>query len=61
MLGVGAAPKGNLTLLVVGLVVNVPLIVFGSGLVLRLMQRAPVVIVLAGRFLAQRTRTATRY
>lgn len=51
VLGVAAAARGDLTLLVAGLVVSIPLIVFGSGLMLRLMQRAPVIIVLGAALL----------
>lgn len=51
VLGVAAAAKGNLTLLVAGLVISIPLIVFGSSMMLRLMQRAPVIIVLGAALL----------
>ena len=51
VLGVAAAAKGNLTLLVAGLVISIPLIVFGSGLILRLMQRVPVIIILGAALL----------
>lgn len=51
VLGVAAAAKGNLVLLVAGLVISIPLIIFGSGLILRLMQRAPVIILLGAALL----------
>ena len=44
VLGVAAAAKGDVTLLVAGLVISIPLIVFGSQLILRIMERAPVII-----------------
>ncbi len=51
VLGVAAAARGNLTLLVGGLVISIPLIVFGSGLMLRLMQRLPVIVMLGAALL----------
>lgn len=44
VIGVAAAAKGNIVLLVTGLVISVPLIVFGSTLILKLMGRFPVII-----------------
>jgi YjbE family integral membrane protein len=51
VLGVAAASKGNLLLLVAGLAISVPLIVFGSTLVLKLMERVPFIIVLGAALL----------
>lgn len=51
VIGVAAAAKGNVTLLVVGLAISIPLIVFGSTLVLKLMERFPVVIILGAGLL----------
>ena len=51
VLGVAAAARSNLTLLIAGLVISIPVIVFGSGLMLRLMQRLPVIIVLGAALL----------
>ena len=51
VLGVAAAAKGNLMLLVAGLIISIPLIVFGSGMMLRLMQRVPIIIVLGAALL----------
>jgi len=45
VLAVAAAAQGNTLLLVIGLAVSVPLIVFGSTLILKLMDRFPVIIV----------------
>ena len=44
VIGVAAAAKGNIVLLVAGLVISIPLIVFGSTLILKLMGRFPVII-----------------
>ncbi len=45
VLAVAAAARGNTPLLVIGLAVSIPLIVFGSTLVLKVMERFPVIIV----------------
>jgi YjbE family integral membrane protein len=46
VLGVAAAARGQLTLLVVGLIISIPLIVFGSALILRIMDRFPILVTL---------------
>ena len=46
-----AAAKGNITLLILGLAISIPLIVFGSTLILKLMQRFPVIITLGAALL----------
>lgn len=51
VLGVAAAAKGNVVLLVVGLGISIPLIIFGSQLILKLMERFPVVITLGAALL----------
>ncbi|HEY6280190.1 MAG TPA: TerC family protein [Burkholderiales bacterium] len=51
VIGVAAAAKGNITLLILGLAISIPLIVFGSTLVLKLMQRLPVIITLGAALL----------
>jgi YjbE family integral membrane protein len=51
VIGVAAAAKGNTTLLVVGLAISIPLIVFGSQIVLKLMERFPIVIILGAGLL----------
>jgi YjbE family integral membrane protein len=51
VIGVAAAAKGNITLLILGLAISIPLIVFGSTLVLKLMQRFPVIITLGAALL----------
>lgn len=44
VLGVAAAAKGSIILLVIGLAISIPLIIFGSTLVLKLMERFPIII-----------------
>jgi predicted tellurium resistance membrane protein TerC len=51
VIGVAAAAKGNVVLLVIGLVISIPLIVYGSTLVLKLMRRFPIVITLGAALL----------
>lgn len=51
VLGVAAAAKGNLTLLVLGLAISIPLIIFGSTLMLKLMERFPIIITLGAALL----------
>jgi len=51
VLAVAAAAKGDTTLLVLGLAISIPLIVFGSTLLLGVMQRFPVIITLGAALL----------
>lgn len=51
VLAVAAAAKNDLTLLVVGLGLSIPLIVFGSTLLLKVMERLPIIITLGGALL----------
>jgi len=51
VLGVAAAAKGNVVLLVVGLVISIPLIIYGSTIILKLMNRWPVIITIGGGIL----------
>lgn len=44
VIGVAAAAKGNIALLVIGLGISIPLIIYGSTLILKLMERFPVII-----------------
>jgi YjbE family integral membrane protein len=46
VLGVAAAAHGRLTLLIAGLIISIPLIVFGSALILRVMDRFPILVTL---------------
>ena len=44
VLGVAAAAKGNLLLLILGLGISIPLIIYGSQLILKLFERFPIII-----------------
>jgi len=44
VLAVAAAAKGNVPLLVIGLAISIPLIIFGSTLLLKVMERYPIII-----------------
>ena len=51
VIGVAAAAKGNVPLLVFGLVISIPLIIFDSTLILKLMGRFPIIITLGAALL----------
>ena len=51
VLAVAAAAKGNTTLLVIGLAISIPLIVFGSTLLLKIMERFPIIITVGAALL----------
>lgn len=51
VLGVAAASHGNLPLLIIGLLLSIPLIAFGSGLVMKLMLRFPIIVPLGAALL----------
>ena len=51
VIGVAAAAKGNVPLLVFGLVISIPLIIFGSTMILKLMGRFPIIITLGAALL----------
>jgi YjbE family integral membrane protein len=51
VIAVAAAAKGSLLLLVIGLAVSIPLVVFASTLLLKLMSRWPVIITLGAALL----------
>ncbi len=51
VIGVAAAAKGSLPLLIIGLVISVPLIIYGSTLILKLMGRFPVIITIGAGLL----------
>ncbi len=52
VLGVAGAAKGSMELVVIGLIVSVPIVVFGSTLVLKLVERFPVIIYVGAAVLA---------
>ena len=51
VIAVAGAAKGNLGLLIFGLIVSIPLVVIGSRLILKLIERYPAVIVFGGGLL----------
>jgi YjbE family integral membrane protein len=51
VLAVAAAANGNTLLLVIGLAVSIPLIVFGSTLLIKVMERFPIIITLGAALL----------
>jgi YjbE family integral membrane protein len=51
VIGVAAAAKGNVVLLVVGLGISIPLIIYGSTLILKLMTRFPVIVTIGAGLL----------
>lgn len=51
VIAVAAAAQGSLVLLIIGLAISIPLVVLGSTLLLRVMQRFPVVITLGAGLL----------
>ena len=44
VIAVAAAASGNMVLLVLGLAISIPMVIFGSTLMIRLMERFPVVV-----------------
>ncbi len=44
VIAVAAAAKGSMTLLVLGLAISIPLVIFGSKLMIKLMDRFPIII-----------------
>ena len=51
VLAVAAAAKGNLPLLIMGLIISIPLIIFGSTLLLKVMERFPIIITIGAALL----------
>ncbi len=51
VIAVAAAAKGNLALLVLGLAISIPLVIFGSTLLLKVMDRFPVIITIGAALL----------
>ena len=45
VIAVAAAAKGSITLLVLGLAISIPLVIFGATLMVKLMERLPVIVV----------------
>jgi YjbE family integral membrane protein len=51
VIAVAAAAKGSLILLILGLGISIPLVIFGSALLLKLMERWPVIITIGAALL----------
>jgi len=52
VLGVAGAAKGSFDLVIIGLLISVPIVVFGSTMVLKLVERLPIVIYVGAGVLA---------
>jgi YjbE family integral membrane protein len=48
VIAVAAAAQGSVVLLILGLAISIPLVIFGSTLLLHLMERFPVIVTLGG-------------
>jgi YjbE family integral membrane protein len=46
VIAVAAAAKGSMLLLILGLAISIPLVIFGSTLMIKLMERFPIIVVL---------------
>ena len=44
VIGVAAAAKGNTTLMIIGLAISIPMVIFGSTMMIKLMERFPVIV-----------------
>ena len=51
VIGVAAAAKGDLLLLILGLVISIPLVVFGATVLMKLMERWPIIITIGAGLL----------
>lgn len=51
VIAVAAAAKGSMALLIIGLGVSIPLIIFGSAVLLKVMDRFPIIITIGGALL----------
>ena len=52
VIGVAAAAQGDQLLLILGLAISIPLVVFGSSMMIKLMERFPIIIQLGAAVLA---------
>ena len=46
VIAVAASAQGNMVLLILGLAISIPLVIFGSSLMIKLMERFPIIVVL---------------
>ena len=51
VIGVAAAAKGSMVLLILGLAIRIPLVVFGATMLMKLMDRFPIIITLGAALL----------
>jgi len=51
VIGVAAAAKGSLTLLILGLAISIPLVIFGATMLMKLMDRWPIIITIGAALL----------
>jgi len=51
VIAVAAAAKGSVTLLILGLAISIPLVIFGSTMLLKLMERWPIIITIGAALL----------
>ncbi len=51
VIGVAAAAKGNTTLLIIGLAISIPLVIFGATMLMKVMERWPVIITIGAGLL----------
>jgi len=51
VIGVAAAAKGSITLLVLGLAISIPLVIFGATMLMKLMTRWPIIITIGAGLL----------
>jgi len=51
VIGVAAAAKGNVTLLVIGLAISIPLVIFGATLLMKVMEKWPIIITIGAGLL----------
>jgi YjbE family integral membrane protein len=51
VIGVAAAAKGSVTLLIIGLAISIPLVIFASTVLLKLMTRFPIIITVGAALL----------
>ena len=51
VIGVAAAAKGSVLLLILGLAISIPMVIFGATMLLKLMERFPIIITIGGALL----------
>lgn len=51
VIGVAAAAKGSMPLLIIGLAISIPLVIFGATLLLKVMERFPIIVTIGAMLL----------